>query len=123
MGLDGTTIARLTSQDASRDAVWSPDGARIAYAEGFGRDLRTMVMGSDGDGPEQLADAFEGWTLPIGWNAAGSHLLLQGFGGSGCMLLDVALSGGTTTLLTGSTSGGSAQGDPCVGSTAWLAGG
>ena len=49
LGLDGSNMGRLTSQGASRNPIWSPDGQRIVFAEGWGPGRpRAMVMRADG---------------------------------------------------------------------------
>ena len=133
MGADGSSVARLTSQGESRDPIWSPNGRRILYAEGFAPGgPRAMVMLADGSDAAPLPVDSRGWTEPLAWSVDSNQVLLSaGNAQNGCSMLVVALSGGTTVLLRGgepvySSSPGetpSASGAACVESASWVGSG
>ena len=58
--------------------VWSPDGARLAYAEVIGGETnRVLVTSADGSGDaETLLDRDEGY-YPLSWSPDGSTLALR----------------------------------------------
>jgi Tol biopolymer transport system component len=132
IGLDGSNLARLTTQGASRDPIWSPDGQRILFAEGWGPDgPRVMVMRADGSDVEPLAVRYDGWTEPLAWAPDSQQVLVRGGNDRHqCSMLLVSVAGaatsvlleGTTPLATRSFGAGetpSAIGDPCVESASW----
>jgi Tol biopolymer transport system component len=51
---------------------WSPDGERLAYADGSS----VSVVDSDGGEPSLLADGFED-VIEIAWSPGGSHLMVH----------------------------------------------
>jgi Tol biopolymer transport system component len=132
IGLDGSNLARLTSQGASRDPIWSPDGQRILFAEGWMPDgPRVMVMRADGSDVEPLAVRYGGWTEPLAWAADSEQVLVRGGNDRhqcSMLLVSVAVGAtsvlleGTTPLATRSLGPGetpSPIGDPCVESASW----
>ena len=75
-------IDRVTTEPASdSDAVWSPDGRRIAYrSEGHEGGSGIFVRASDGSGePERLTT---GRHVPSSWSRDGTRLLYSDFGTS-----------------------------------------
>lgn len=132
IGLDGSNLARLTSQGASRDPIWSPDGERILFAEGWVPDgPRVMMMGADGSEVEPLPLQYGGWTEPLAWAPDSEQVLVRGGNDKHecSVLLASATGGGTSVLLEGTTVSAtqplgpgetpSATGDPCVQSASW----
>jgi Tol biopolymer transport system component len=131
IGVDGSNMGRLTSQGASRNPIWSPDGQRIVFAEGWGPGRpRVMVMRADGSGVESLPVQWDGWTEPLAWAPDSAGVLVRGGNDQqGCSMLLASMSGETSVLLEGTAvfntqplgSGEtpSDTGDPCVQSAAW----
>jgi Tol biopolymer transport system component len=125
IGLDGSNLARLTSQGASRDPIWSPDGQRILFAEGWGPDgPRAMVMRADGSEIEPLPLRYDGWTEPLAWAPDSEQVLVRGGNDQHecSVLLASATGGGTSVLLKGTAASATqplATGDPCVQSASW----
>ena len=128
LALDGSDLTRLTSQGASRDPVWSPNGRKVAFAQGWGSNTRTMVMASDGSQIRPIPIEYKGFTDPLAWSPDSRQLLVSaGNDAHECSLLLVSPSGKAASLLEGarvlaSTSPGStpsASGDPCVQSASW----
>ncbi len=132
IGLDGSDLARLTSQGASRDPIWSPDGQRILFAEGWGPHdgPRVMVMRADGSEVEPLPVRYDGWTEPLAWAPDSEQVLVRGGNDQHeCSTLLVSLAGGATSVLLEGTmplarflgpgETPSTMGDPCVESASW----
>lgn len=103
---------RLTEHPANdHAAVWSPDGARIAFlSDRTGRD-EVYVINADGTGLKQLTDNPEfQWRPPLSWSPDGTQLVVTRMPATRVhisvgqiMRLDIAR--GTTTLLTRETNG------------------
>ena len=76
--LDGRGArTRLAAAGGMDQAVWSPDGSRIAYAKLEGRATSICVMPSGG-GPEQRLFFVEGQlSLPFDWSSDGRLLAVQ----------------------------------------------
>lgn len=132
IGLDGSNLARLTSQGASRDPIWSPDGQRILFAEGWvPAGPRVMMMRADGSGVEQLLLGYDGWTVPLAWAPESDHVLVRaGNNQHQCSMLLASVSSGTSSVLLEGTTPRlqrdlgrgetpSSIGDPCVESASW----
>lgn len=132
IGLDGSNLAGLTSQGASRDPIWSPDGQRIVFAEGWVPDgPRVMMMRADGSEVEQLPLRYDGWTEPLAWTPDSEQVLVRaGNRQHQCLMLLASASSGTSSVLLEGTTPSSAQGlgqgetpsaisDPCVQSASW----
>lgn len=59
------------------DAVWSPDGRRIAYSSQRGQEINLYVTASDGRGtPEPLLEpgAYD-FPSPLAWHPGGDHII------------------------------------------------
>jgi len=132
IGLDGSNLARLTTQGASRDPIWSPDGQRILFAEGWGPDgPRVMMMRADGSEVEPLPVRYDGWTEPLAWAPDSRQVLVRGGNDRHqCSMLLVSVAGGATSVLLEGTTPlatrsigpeetPSSIGDPCVESASW----
>ena len=79
--------------------VWSPDGTRLAYAEGSGRTNRVLVTSADGSGEtETLIDRDER-QFPMSWSPDGSARALYqgGAGGSSRDLIILPMDGDDRT--------------------------
>ncbi|HET7226595.1 MAG TPA: protein kinase [Candidatus Eisenbacteria bacterium] len=70
--LQRSVATRITSSGLVRgDAVWSPDGRRIAFPEDHGRE-EIMMMNADGSGKaETVATTDDLFKLPEDWSSAG----------------------------------------------------
>src|SRR6266498_3547007 len=101
IGLDGSNLARLTTQGASRDPIWSPDGQRILFAEGWGPDgPRVMMMRADGSEVEPLPVRYDGWTEPLAWAPDSRQVLVMGGNDRHqCSMLLASVSSGTSSVL------------------------
>jgi Tol biopolymer transport system component len=125
LALDGSSMVRLTEQGASREPVWSPDGSRIAFAEGFShRGPRAMVMNADGSGVRPAAVDEEGWAKPLAWAPDSSSIALQGGGIDRECILVIATEENSSVILRGTYELGlpgddTSEGDPCVSSASW----
>lgn len=90
---DGTGVRALTTNDAGEaDPAWSPDGLRIAYTRGRGRDGDVYVINADGQ--EQRRVVADG-TAPD-WSADGTRLAFE----RGGDIWTVALDGSNASQLT-----------------------
>jgi hypothetical protein len=132
IGLDGSNLARLTSQGASRNPIWSPDGQRILFAEGWvPNGPRVMVMRVDGSEVEPLPVRYDGWTEPLAWAPDSEQVLVSGGDDRHrCSTLVVSVDGGATSVLLEGTTPlatrflgpgetPSSIGDPCLQSASW----
>jgi serine/threonine protein kinase/Tol biopolymer transport system component len=83
---------RRVGEVVARDASFSPDGGRIAYANGY--DL--FEAGTDGSGVRKIVSASERLDSPA-WSRDGSHLRYRKFGNTarGGTLWEVSVEGGT----------------------------
>jgi dipeptidyl aminopeptidase/acylaminoacyl peptidase len=69
---DGTGLTRLTrSRKPDFDAVWSPDGARIAFRSERSGDSEIWLMHADGSGQHRLARG-----LSPAWSPDGSRIVV-----------------------------------------------
>lgn len=114
LGLDGS-FSQLTAQGASRNPIWSPDGARILFEQGWSS-VRTMVMLADGSDIRRLSEPRDRVTEPLTWNADSTQILVRTIERYHCAMIRVDLSGGGTFTL----SEGSDAGIPCVQSASWV---
>jgi Tol biopolymer transport system component len=85
MNADGTGKTRLTDVPANPtdipagavQAVWSPDGQRIAFVSDQTGTGKIYLMNADGSDPVQLTDA-PGWESNPSWSPDGTRLLFNG---------------------------------------------
>jgi len=67
------TWNRLTSDGNNGNAIWSPDGKRIAYWSNRTGPFNVFVISSDGSGePHQLTYDKVGWPCPTSWSPDGN---------------------------------------------------
>ena len=87
-------VLALPNADCA-NAVWSPDGKRLAYARvGRDKDDGIYVQNSDGSGTPQAVlkvDSPEGSLVPWSWTSDGSGLLASRFVGGKSQLLFVSV--------------------------------
>src|SRR5206468_8909669 len=74
---DGTDLRRLT-EDSAPDyaAVWSPDGALIAFSSNRHANADIFIIGRDGSGLRQLTASPAMEELPV-WSPDGAHLAFE----------------------------------------------
>lgn len=95
---DGTELTRLTNNTIHDDsAAWSPDGNRIAFTSGTGRDQELRVMNADG------SDVVH-HTLPHGvfdpsWTADGTRITYSALSDGSANIWTVDADGGWPVLL------------------------
>ncbi len=121
--IDLATGARraLTSRDGPDTApTVSPDGTKIAYT-GFDDEVRSWqqnrlyLMNSDGTGKQEIRTNLDRQIQNIQWGANGEHLYAQVPRDGEVELVEIALDGSTSVLLTGL--GGTSIGRPYAGGT------
>jgi len=73
------TLTRLTFGGSNESAVWTPDGARIAFSAWSAGGLQALSwLPSDGSGaPEELAKGESGWQWPVSFSPDGRHLTMD----------------------------------------------
>src|SRR6266487_376620 len=78
---DGTGVRRIVEVDyfgvsvPQRDRVaWSPDGARIAFPDGFGA---IDVVNADGSGAARLTSGYDGYDSSPAWSPDGTKIAFQ----------------------------------------------
>jgi Tol biopolymer transport system component len=100
-GPDGGGLTQLTSTpDVSEEnAVWSPDGSRLAYAV-YRAGMRWIeVANADGSGRVAVTDGTH-WDHSPAWSPDGTRLLFNRDVGTTSQLFRVAASGGKPQQLT-----------------------
>lgn len=72
MDADGSNQRRLTSAagEIESNAVWSPDGTRLAFNRGQG----LYVIRADGSGEQRIADT---WSTHVSWSRDGQRLIFR----------------------------------------------
>jgi Tol biopolymer transport system component len=77
----GTQTRISLGQDGGNSAVWSPDGARVAYQNRIGGGS-IIVRTSDGAGSESTIVNLQGEALPAGWSADGKYIVFEYINGA-----------------------------------------
>jgi TolB protein len=78
---DGTGVRRIVEVDyfgvsvpQSDRVAWSPDGARIAFPDGFGA---IDVVNADGSGAARLTSGYDGYDSSPAWSPDGTKIAVQ----------------------------------------------
>jgi len=78
---DGTGVTRIVEVDyfgisvsQSDRVAWSPDGARIAFPDGFGA---IYVVNADGSGAARLTSSYGGYDSSPAWSPDGTKIAFQ----------------------------------------------
>lgn len=72
----GTRTGVSLEKEGGAFGIWSPDGHRVAYANGIGGDS-IIVRTSDGLGSEQVVAKMQGSVVPRGWSADGNYIVFE----------------------------------------------
>jgi TolB protein len=105
---DGTGLRRLTNDDADdRQAVWSPDGRRIALARtGLDRRSSIWLLGADGRRPRRLTPSSIEPAASPAWSPDGRRVAFVGVYRRAAALYVIDVDGEHLTRVRGPSAGG-----------------